>query len=229
VTILAIVCEPPNTLLFADRRVESYDPSGVVVNRTEEVEIHNLDTGEVNRRPFVKVVAHRKGLIWATAGTANLSYQGRDRMAHDVIGAFFDQMQGGSFDMGKLIEFLAPLVTERGKVHPGVLHVLLGTAFEAFYLWFPTRPAESPTCQQIQRKIIPSYDTEAFFGGWVPTGDEFFPPRDSAPNAIVGYMRPLLERAIAFAQQAKGAAGADVAGPIDVAICDPAGARILTA
>jgi hypothetical protein len=196
------------------------------------MEIHNLDTGATVERPFVKVRAHpTKGLIWATAGAGNLFYKGRNCVTADLIGACFDQLHGDSLDLADLGAFLAPLVIERGRriPPPADLHVLLGTAAAAFYLWFPWDPREGPpVVEQVHRKLIPSPDTGGFFGVSGPTspGQESFPPRGSSPETVLGFMRPLLERAITFAQQNAGP-DCDVAGPIDVALVGPAGARIL--
>lgn len=218
-----MVCDPPNTLLFADRRYVA--TANGTTDRGTTVEIHNLDTGEIVERPFVKVRAHPKGLIWATGGTGGLFYRGRNYVATDLIGAFFDQVD--NLDLADLVGFLAPLVSA------GDLHLLLGTAAEAFYIWFPAAGGGAPVVEQIRCKIIPSRDTAGFFGG-IPQPDgslklaieEFNPPRGSSPETISGLMRPLFERAIAYAQENAGP-GCDVAGPIDVALVGPAGARVL--
>ena len=209
-TILAIVCDPPKTLLFADRRTQFYDPAGALVGWRDDL---------------VKVRAHaRAGVIWSVAGTANLSLDGRDGHALDVVGTFFDRTEG-EFDPDDLMRFLAPLVIDRGRYLPGSLHLLLGTVSEALYFFFPSNPGTgAPDMERAQWRIIPSLDSADFFGGWFP-GPQYAPHRGSA-DSIVDFMRPLLERAITFAQQNKGA-DCDVAGPIDVALVSPAGARIL--
>lgn len=225
-TILAIVCDPPNTLLFGDRRIQFFDSKGVLTDHSESIELHLDSTGEKIRRPHVKVRAHpTRHAIWATAGSADVYYRGHRRLADDVIGTFIDE-QGETFELEALASFLAPLVIERGKVAPGGLHALLGTGTEAFYLFLPSDPAMgAPQMAQIEHKIIPSFDTVSFFGGWDPP-ESFFPPRGSSPETISRFMRALFERAISFAQQTVGP-DCDVAGPIDAALVDRVGARIL--
>lgn len=226
-TLLAIVCQPPSTLLFGDRRYLLTEPDGKVRERCEIINVRDLSTGEMSHRPAVKVHAHRCGVVWATAGSMTVDYAGHECLTDDAISSWFDQLHGPSFRLDDLVAFLHPLVIERGKRSPGSVHVLLGTAAEAWYFWFPDNPARGPVQgQQITRKLIPSVDSAEFFGGWEP-GSEFFPPSGEDPDAVVSFMRPLLERVIASTQERLGADGCDIAGPIDVALVDPGGARIL--
>ena len=198
---MAVVRDGPHTLLFSDRRWTR--PDG-----------HESHT---------KIHASR-GLIWATAGAAAVRYRGEIRSTAGLIGAFLSEIaDNGSFDLDELIQFLAPLVAADDRPGPTGVHVLLGRATAPpIYMFLPAKNGEIGWEEIEHGRIIPSPHTVGYFGSYFPD-DRFFPPRGSSPHEIMEFMCPMLEEAIAYAQETAGPDNSDVAGPIDVAIVNPGG------
>jgi hypothetical protein len=229
VTLLAIVSEPPNCVIFADRRMSWVDRStGVTIARTETTDPRWFQSGDLDElgKPHIKVWAHpERCAVWATGGTTNLFYRGQWREASDVILDFLSELPPEKqLDLDELIGFVAPLVIERG--HRSV-HLIFGTPTWAAYAWFPERSDQVVDVEQIEGgRIYASPDTEPYFANRL-TATPPVPGRSL--EQIVAQVRPVLEDAIAYAHKTVGVANSDVGFPVDIAAATPMGARILEA